>query len=64
MRLPRPAPTEPAGIARVLREYSLIADGERGAVIGPAGDLGWLCVPRWDSAAELCLEAAARLDHA
>jgi len=33
----------------VLREYALIADGERGAVIGPRGDLCWLCVPRWDS---------------
>jgi hypothetical protein len=33
----------------VLREYSLLADGERGAVVGPRGDIGWLCVPRWDS---------------
>ena len=34
---------------RVLREYSLIADGERGAVIGPRGEIVWMCVPRWDS---------------
>ncbi len=33
----------------VLREYALIADGERGALIGPRGDIGWLCAPRWDS---------------
>jgi len=33
----------------VLREYALIADGERGGIIGPRGDLCWLCVPRWDS---------------
>ena len=33
----------------ILREYSLLADGERGAVVGPRGDIGWLCVPRWDS---------------
>jgi GH15 family glucan-1,4-alpha-glucosidase len=33
----------------VLREYALIADGERGAVVGPRGDLVWLCAPRWDS---------------
>ncbi|WP_330180509.1 glycoside hydrolase family 15 protein [Nocardia sp. NBC_01503] len=33
----------------VLRDYALIADGERGALIGPRGDLSWLCVPRWDS---------------
>ena len=33
----------------VLREYALIADGERGALIGPRGDLAWMCAPRWDS---------------
>jgi hypothetical protein len=37
----------------VLREYALIADGERGALIGPRGDIAWLCVPRWDSPAVL-----------
>jgi hypothetical protein len=31
----------------VLREYAVIADGERGALCGPRGDLTWLCVPRW-----------------
>jgi GH15 family glucan-1,4-alpha-glucosidase len=35
---------------RVLREYALLADGERGAVVGPQGDITWMCVPRWDSA--------------
>jgi alpha,alpha-trehalase len=35
----------------VLREYALLADGERGALVGPRGDIGWLCVPRWDSPA-------------
>lgn len=35
----------------VLREYALLADGERGVVIGPRGDCGWLCMPRWDSPA-------------
>ncbi len=34
---------------RALREYALLADGERGAVVGPSGDIVWLCVPRWDS---------------
>jgi len=33
----------------VLREYALIADGERGAVVGPRGDVCWMCFPRWDS---------------
>jgi hypothetical protein len=36
---------------RVLREYALVADGERGAIIGPHGDIAWMCVPRWDSPA-------------
>lgn len=33
----------------VLREYALLADGERGALVGPRGDIAWLCAPRWDS---------------
>ena len=33
----------------VLREYALIADGERGALIGPRGDIVWMCAPRWHS---------------
>ncbi len=33
----------------VLREYALIADGERGAFVGPRGDIVWLCAPTWDS---------------
>lgn len=37
----------------VLREYSLLADGERGALCGPRGDIVWLCAPRWDSDAVL-----------
>ena len=33
----------------VLREYALLADGERGVLVGPRGDFAWLCAPRWDS---------------
>jgi alpha,alpha-trehalase len=33
----------------VLREYSLLADGERGALVGPRGDIAWMCAPRWHS---------------
>ncbi|WP_111719268.1 glycoside hydrolase family 15 protein [Homoserinimonas sp. OAct 916] len=40
---------EPQFPPRVLREYSLIADGERGALIGPRGEIVWMCAPRWDS---------------
>lgn len=36
---------------QVLRQYALLADGERGALIGPHGDVTWLCAPRWDSSA-------------
>jgi alpha,alpha-trehalase len=32
-----------------LREYALMADGERGAVVGPRGDIVWMCFPHWDS---------------
>ncbi|MGW0203388.1 trehalase-like domain-containing protein, partial [Nonomuraea sp. NPDC003201] len=35
--------------AQVLREYALLADGERGAVVGPRGELCWMCAPHWDS---------------
>jgi hypothetical protein len=30
-----------------LRQYALLADGERGALVGPRGDIGFLCAPRW-----------------
>jgi alpha,alpha-trehalase len=33
----------------VLRDYALLADGERGALVGPQGNLAWMCAPRWDS---------------
>lgn len=42
-----PARSQP----HVLREYALLADGERGGLIGPRGEIGWLCAPRWDSPA-------------
>ncbi len=32
-----------------LREYALLADGERGAIVGPRGDIVWMCFPHWDS---------------
>ncbi|MDQ0028656.1 glycoside hydrolase family 15 protein [Arthrobacter bambusae] len=33
--------------AHVLRDYALLGDGERGAVIGPRGDVVWMCAPQW-----------------
>ncbi|UWZ40353.1 glycoside hydrolase family 15 protein [Dactylosporangium roseum] len=34
---------------QVLREYAVVADGHRGALVGPRGDIVWLCVPTWES---------------
>ncbi|MGH8862326.1 MAG: glycoside hydrolase family 15 protein [Jatrophihabitantaceae bacterium] len=43
-------PTRPLSMPpHVLREYALLADGERGAVVGPRGDIVWMCAPQWDS---------------
>ncbi|MEU2349128.1 glycoside hydrolase family 15 protein [Modestobacter sp. NPDC049651] len=44
-RLPRAV--EGGRLPHALREYALIADGERGALLGPRGDISWLCLPRW-----------------
>lgn len=35
--------------SHVLREYAVVADGWRGMVIGPRGEIVWMCHPRWDS---------------
>ncbi len=37
------------GAPHVLREYALLADGERGVLVSPRGDYTWMCFPRWDS---------------
>lgn len=29
----------------VLRQYALIADGERGVLVGPRGDMAFVCAP-------------------
>jgi GH15 family glucan-1,4-alpha-glucosidase len=41
-------------LPQVLREYALLADGERGALVGPRGDVVWMCAPRWDSDGVFC----------
>jgi hypothetical protein len=51
------SPASPGEIAlgvempHVLREYALLADGERGVLVGPRGDFAWMCFPQWDSGA-------------
>lgn len=39
------------GPPHTLREYALLADGERGALVGPDGAIAWMCAPRWDDGA-------------
>ncbi|MGP4028052.1 glycoside hydrolase family 15 protein [Actinomadura sp. 3N407] len=34
---------------KALREYALIADGERGVLVGPHGEYAWMCFPSWES---------------
>jgi hypothetical protein len=34
----------------VLREYALLADGERGALLGPRGDVGSRTAGSWNAA--------------
>lgn len=41
------APERDAVLPHVLRDYALIADGERGGLVSPRGDISWLCLPRW-----------------
>lgn len=36
-----------------LREYALLADGRRGALLSACGEIVWLCAPSWDSGAVL-----------
>ena len=31
---------------QALHDYALIADGERGALVGSRGEICWLCAPR------------------
>lgn len=38
---------DPAATPVVLRDHALLADGERGIIVGPHGDLLWMCFPRW-----------------
>ena len=45
----------------VLRGYTFIANGERGALLAPDGAIVWLRMPHWDSpAAFSALLGAAR----
>ncbi|MGP2442745.1 glycoside hydrolase family 15 protein [Streptomyces sp. JW3] len=41
----------PADGPWTLRDYALIADGERGALVDPRGGIVWLCAPAWHDGA-------------
>ena len=43
--------TQPPLAAHSVRDLALLADGERGAVLSPDGNVAWLCAPRWESPA-------------
>lgn len=49
MVTPNATDTGAAFTPHVLRDYALLADGERGALVGPQGDIAWMCAPHWDS---------------
>ncbi len=63
-RVPVPLTVAIAPQPRVLREYSFIADGERGAVVGPDGCIVWLCMPAWDSPAVFAVLLGGRGGYA
>jgi hypothetical protein len=42
-------PAEGMPAPHALRDYALLADGHRGALVGPRGDIVWMCAPTWDS---------------
>jgi alpha,alpha-trehalase len=43
--------SRPATFPHALRDYALLADGERGVLVGPRGDFAWMCFPRWHDGA-------------
>jgi alpha,alpha-trehalase len=53
-----------AAVPHPLREYALLADGERGALVGPRGDLAWMCFPRWHDDAIFCALLGGRSAYA
>jgi GH15 family glucan-1,4-alpha-glucosidase len=46
--------SRPAAYPHALRDYALLADGERGILVGPRGDFTWMCFPRWHDEAVFC----------
>jgi alpha,alpha-trehalase len=40
-----------SGAKDPIRDFAFIADGNRGALIGPNGDVSWMCFPGWSDPA-------------
>jgi alpha,alpha-trehalase len=51
MSSPRVVPALAQRERSPLRDYAFIADGRRGALIGPSGDVAWMCFPAWSDEA-------------
>jgi alpha,alpha-trehalase len=52
--VPRVASSEPqASVPHELRDYALLADGQRGALTDPDGEIAWMCFPTWSDTAVL-----------
>ncbi len=49
MRLSPKFETDTQFPPHALLDYALLADGERGILVGPRGDFAWMCAPHWDS---------------
>lgn len=37
----------PSGAKDPIRDFAFVADGNRGALIGPNGDISWMCFTGW-----------------
>ncbi|MBV8479712.1 MAG: glycoside hydrolase family 15 protein, partial [Actinobacteria bacterium] len=46
-RTPRAEQSTGGSPPHALNQYALLADGERGILVGPRGDFVWMCFPQW-----------------
>jgi alpha,alpha-trehalase len=51
---------EPPARVFALGDYALLADGERGALVDPEGNIAWMCAPRWHDSALFCVLIGGR----
>ena len=46
-------PTRRGSFPHELRDYALLADGQRGILADPDGERAWMCFPKWSDPAVL-----------